>query len=106
MKASANMLTSDLLQNHGPLTAKDVYPKAWEARKLNSNTSSMIQSLKAEGRKLELQWKASTKGTSQLENQRSFWPTVIRIQNSWKGCISYATCSYSGMGLWTGTFNT
>jgi len=106
MKASANMLTSDLLQNHGPLTAKDVYPKAWEARKLNSNTSSMIQSLKAEGRKLELQWKASTKGTSQLENQRSFWPTVIRIQNSWKGSISYATCSYSGMGLWTGTFNT
>ena len=44
MKAYANMLTSDLLQearkklntirkceNHGPLTAKDVYPKAWEA---------------------------------------------------------------------------
>ena len=90
MKAFANMLTSDLLQearkklntirkceNHGPLTAKDVYPKAWEARKLNSNTSSMIQSLKDEGRKLELQWKASTKGTSQLENQRSFRPTVI-----------------------------
>ena len=83
MKAYANMLTSDLLQearkklnairkceNHGPLTAKDVYPKAWEARKLNSNTPSMIQSLKAEGRKLELQWKASTKGTSQLENLR------------------------------------
>ena len=37
----------------------------------------MVQSLKAEGRKLELQWKASTKGTSQLENQRSFRPTVI-----------------------------
>ena len=37
----------------------------------------MIQSLKAEGRKLELQWKASTKGTSQLENLRSFRPTVI-----------------------------
>ena len=37
----------------------------------------MIQSLKAEGRKLELQWKASTKGTLQLENQRSFRPTVI-----------------------------
>ena len=90
MKAYANMLTSDLLQearkklnairkceNHGPLTAKDVYPKAWEARKLNSNTPSMIKSLKAEGRKLELQWKASTKGTSQLENLRSFRPTVI-----------------------------
>ena len=84
------MLTSDLLQearkklntirkckNHGPLTAKDVYPKAWETRKLNSNTPSMIQSLKAEGHKLELQWKASTKGTSQLEPQRSFRPTVI-----------------------------
>ena len=37
----------------------------------------MIQSLKAEGRKLELQWKASTKGTSQLEEPRSFKPTVI-----------------------------
>jgi len=37
----------------------------------------MIKSLKAEGRKLELQWKASTKGTSQLENQRSFRPTAI-----------------------------
>ena len=60
MKAYANMLTSDLLQearkklntirkceNRGPLTAKDIYPKAWEARKLNSNTSSMIHSLKA-----------------------------------------------------------
>ena len=90
MKTYANMLTSDLLQearkklitirkceNHGPLTAKDVYPKAWEARKLNSNTPSMIKSLKAEGRNRELQWKASTKGTSQLENQRSFKPTVI-----------------------------
>ena len=90
MKTYANMLTSDLLQearkklntirkceNHWPLTAKDVYPKAWEARKLNSNTPSMIKSLKAEGRNLELQWKASTKGTSLLENQRSFKPTVI-----------------------------
>ena len=90
MKTYANMLTSDLLQevrkklntirkceNHGPLTAKDVYPKAWEARKLNSNTPSMIKSLKAEGRNRELQWKASTKGTSLLENQRSFKPTVI-----------------------------
>ena len=37
----------------------------------------MIQSLKAQGRKLELQWKASTTGTSQLENLRSFRPTVI-----------------------------
>ena len=84
------MLTSDLLQeareklnairkceNHGPLTAKDVYPKAWEARKLNSNTPSMIKSLTAAGRKLELQWKASTRGTSQLENLRSFRPTII-----------------------------
>ena len=68
MKAYANMLTSDLLQearkklntirkceNHGPLTAKDeqVYPKAWEARKLNTNTPSMIQSLKAEGPRQE-----------------------------------------------------
>ena len=90
MKAYAHMLTSDLLQEarknlntiqkfktNGPQTAKDVYPKAWEARKLNSDTPSMIQSLKAEGRKLELQWKASTKGTSQLEEQRSFRPTVI-----------------------------
>lgn len=91
MKTYANMLTSDLLQgarkkfnsirkceNHGTLTAKDVYPTAWEARKPNSNTPSMIQSLnRAEGRKLELQWKASTKGTSQLENQRSFRQTVI-----------------------------
>lgn len=90
MKTYANMLTSDLLQEarknlnsirkfetHRPLTAKDVYPKAWEARKLNSNTPSMIQSLKTEGRKLELQWKTSTKGTSQLENQRSFRPTAI-----------------------------
>lgn len=90
MKTYANMLNSDLLQearkklnsirkceNHGPLTAKDVYPKAWEARKLNSNTPCMIQSLKAKGRKLELQWKASTKGTSQLKNQRSFRPIVV-----------------------------
>ena len=90
MKAYAHMLTSDLLQEarknlntirtcktNGPLTAKDVYPKAWEARKLNSDTQSMIQSLKAEGRKLELRWKASTKGTTQLEEQRSFKPTVI-----------------------------
>ena len=79
MKTYANMLTLYLLQearkklntiwkceNHGPLTAKDVqvYPKAWEARKLNSSTPSIIQSLKAEGRELELQWKASTRGHS------------------------------------------
>ena len=37
----------------------------------------MIKSLKAEDRTLELWWKASTKGTSHLEEQRSFTPTVI-----------------------------
>ena len=59
MKAYAHMLTSDLLQEarknlntiqtcktNGPLTAKDVYPKAWEARKLNSDTPSMTSLLK------------------------------------------------------------
>ena len=78
-EARKKLKTIRKCENHGPLTAKDVqvYPKAWEARKLNSNTPSMIKSLKAEGRNLELQWKASTKGTSQLENQRSFKPTVI-----------------------------
>ena len=68
-----------MAMGHGPLIAKDVYLKAWEARKLSSNTPSMIQSPKAIGCKLELQWKASTKGTSQLENQRSFRPTVITV---------------------------
>ena len=90
MKEYVKTLTSDLLQEArknlntirkceecGPLTAIDVYPKAWAERKLNSNTTSMIQSLKVEGCKLELHWKALTKGTSHLEEQRSFRPTVI-----------------------------
>ena len=37
----------------------------------------MIKSLKADSRKLKLHWKASAKGTSALEGQRSFNPTVI-----------------------------
>ena len=45
----------------GPLRAKDVHPKAWEARKLNSNTPSMIQSLKAEGRNLNFSGKLPLK---------------------------------------------
>ena len=62
---------------HGPLTAKDVYPKAWIEKKVNNDLPDMIQSLKADGRKLKLHWKASAKGTSALEGQRSFSPTVI-----------------------------
>ena len=78
-EARKKLKTIRKCENHGPLTAKDVqvYPKAWEARKLNSNTPSIIQSLKAEGHEFELKWKASTKGISQLEPQRSFRPTVI-----------------------------
>ena len=90
MKEYTQMLTSDLLQaarknfnmikannTHRPLTAKDVYPKAWKEKKVKNDTPTMIQSLKADGRKLQLYWKASTKGTSALEEQRSFKPTVI-----------------------------
>lgn len=62
---------------HGPLTAKDVYPKAWIERKANNDLPDMIQSIKADGHKLKLHWKASAKGTSTLEGQRSFSPTVI-----------------------------
>ena len=90
MKKYTQMLTTDVLQEarknlnkirenctHGPLTAKDVYPRAWVEKKVNNNLPETIQSLKADGRKLKLQWKASTKGTSTLEGQRSFNPTVI-----------------------------
>ena len=62
----------------GPLTAKDVYPKAWEEKKPNKQMSTIIKSLKDEGRKLELLWKASTKGTIYLEEQRSFRPTALQ----------------------------
>ena len=85
------LLTTELLQEarkklnnirkgsavSAPLRGKDVYPKASEEKKLNKDTSTTIQSLKAEGRKLELHWKASTKGTVNLEEQRSFRPTTI-----------------------------
>ena len=84
------MLTTDLLQEarkslnkirenstHGLLTAKDVYPKAQKEKKVNNDLTEMIRSLKADGCKLKLQWKASAKGTSALEGQRSFNPTVI-----------------------------
>ena len=40
--------------------------------------SAIIRSLKAEGRKLELQWKASTKWVLNLEEQRSFGPTALQ----------------------------
>ena len=40
--------------------------------------SAIIRSLKDEGRKLELPWKASTKGTIYLEEQRSFRPTALQ----------------------------
>ena len=62
---------------HGPLTAKDVYPKGWVEKKVNNDLPEAIQSLKADGRKLELQWKAFAKGTAALEGKRSFNPTVI-----------------------------
>ena len=84
------MLTTDLLQEarkhlnkigenctQGPLTAKDVYPKAWVEKKVNNDLPETIQSLTADGHNLKLQLKASAKGTSALEGQRSFNPTVI-----------------------------
>ena len=90
MKEYTQMLTTDILQEarknlnkirenckHGPLTANDVYPKAWVEKKVNNNLPEMIKSLKADSRKLKLHWKASAKGTSALEGQRSFNPTVI-----------------------------
>ena len=40
--------------------------------------SMIIKSLKDEGRKLELLWKASTKGTIYLEQQRWFRPTALQ----------------------------
>ena len=61
------MLTTDILQEarknlnkirenckHGPLTANDVYPKAWVEKKVNNNLPEMIKSLKADSRKLKL----------------------------------------------------
>ena len=85
MKDYTQMLTTDVLQEagknlnkirenctHGPLTAKDVYPRAWVEKKVNNNLPEMIQSLKADSCKLKLQWKASAEGTSALEGQRSF----------------------------------
>ena len=90
MKKYAQMLTTDLLQEarknlnkigenctQGPLTAKDVYPKAWVEKKVNNDLPETIQSLTADGHNLKLQLKASAKGTSALEGQRSFSPTVF-----------------------------
>ncbi|PFX11545.1 TNF receptor-associated factor 6, partial [Stylophora pistillata] len=89
MKGCTQMLSTDLLQEarknskkirenstQEPLTVKDVYPKAWKEKKVNNHLLDMIQSLKADGRKVKLQWKASAKGTSELEGQMSFNPTV------------------------------
>ena len=92
MRAYGQLLNTELLQearknlkkiqkgnvDRGPLTAKDVYTKAWEEKKPNKQMSAIIKSLKDEGRKLELPWKASTKGTIYLEEQRSFRPTALQ----------------------------
>ena len=92
MRAYGQLLNTELLQearknlekiqkgnvDSGPLTPKDVYTKAWEGKKPNKQMSTIIKSLKDEGRKLELLWKASTKGTIYLEQQRSFRPTALQ----------------------------
>ncbi|XP_015775683.1 PREDICTED: uncharacterized protein LOC107353814 [Acropora digitifera] len=84
IRAYGQLLNTELLQearknlekiqkgnvDSGPLTAKDAYTKAWEEKKPNKQMSTIIKSLKDEGRKLELLWKASTKGTIYLEEQR------------------------------------
>ena len=92
MRAYGQLLNTELLQearknlekiqkgnvDSGPLTAKDVYTKAWEEKKPNKQMSTIIKSFKDERRKLELLWKASTKGTIYLEEQRSFRPTALQ----------------------------
>ncbi|KAK2552068.1 hypothetical protein P5673_026812 [Acropora cervicornis] len=84
MRAYGQLLNTELLQearknlekiqkgnvDSGPLTAKDVYTKAWEEKKPNKQMSTIIKSLKDEGRKLELLWKATTKGLSIWKKRR------------------------------------
>ena len=92
MRAYGQLLNTELLQearknlekiqkgnvDSGPLTAKDVYTKAWEEKKPNKQMSTIIKSLKDEGRKLELLWKATTKGTIYLEEKTPFGPTALQ----------------------------
>ena len=92
MRAYGQLLNTELLQearknlekiqkgnvDSGPLTAKDVYTKAWEEKKPNKQMSTIIKSLKDEGRKLELLWKATTKGTIYLEEKTPFRPTALQ----------------------------
>ena len=92
MRAYGQLLNTELLQearknlekiqkgnvNGGPLTAKDVYTKAWEEKKPNKLMSMIIKSLKDEGRKLDIVWKATTKWTIYLEEKTSFRPTALQ----------------------------
>ena len=94
------------MPNQWALKAKDVNLKAWEARKLNSDTRSMIQALKAEGRKLVLGGKLPRKEHQNWKNKGSSGQLDWRSQNHWTGSTFDTTCSSQDMGLWTRISNT